>query len=280
MRPVRGALRGLGHGAAALATFAAVAALGALAAAPPSRADGDPASDYLITQNIFLSYQSPSAGATAALEAAVGAVYAGGNRIKVALIYDTQDLGAVPSLFGHPAAYAQFVGIEIGFWYKGPLLVVMPSGFGIYDGGASIAAAEQILESIPLAAASPDDLALAATTALNALEAAGALASPDVNPPLVTADPAFATQGRSATLRFSVYDDSGSCSAVVRVYEEDTLLATLSSAMGFAIGTRAVSVQWPVPRKLRSRQLRFCVVATDRSGNHSQPACAPFLRVR
>jgi hypothetical protein len=274
MRSARCALGRLGLAAAALV------ALAALAAAPPSRADGDPASDYLITENIFLPYQSPSPGATAALESAVNAVYADGDRVKVALIYDPQDLGAVPSLFGRPADYAQFLSIEISFWYKGPLLVVMPSGFGIYDGGDSIAAAEQVLQSTPVAAASPDDLAVAATTALDRLEAAGALHSPDLTPPLVTAHPASATQGRRATLRFDVYDDSGSSSAVVRVYEQDTLLATLTSPMGFAIGTRAVSVQWPVPGKLRSRQLRFCVIATDRSGNHSKPACAPFLRVR
>jgi len=274
MRPARGGWGRLGLAVAALVSVAALAPL------PPSRADGDPASDYLITQNIFLPYQAPAAGTTDALENAVAAVYAHGNRVKVALIFDTQDLGAVPSLFGHAAYYAQFLGIEIGFWYKGPLLVVMPSGFGIYDGGVSTAAAEQILQSIPVAAANPDDLAVAATTALNELDAAGALDSPDMNPPLVTAHPAFATRGRPATLRFDVYDDSGRSSAVVRVYEEDTLLATLSTPMGFAIGTRSVRVRWPVPRELRSRQLRFCVVATDRDGNHSKPACAPFLRVR
>jgi hypothetical protein len=274
MRPARRVLGRLGLAAAALA------ALAALAPAPPARADGDPASDYLITQNIFLPYQSPSPGATAALESAVDAVYAHGDRVKVALIYDTDDLGAVPSLFGHPADYAQFLSIEISFWYKGPLLVVMPSGFGVYDGGDSVAAAEQVLQSIPLDAVSPDDLALAAATALNHLEAAGALASPDLTPPLVTALPAIATEGKPATLRFDVYDDSGSSSAVVRVYEQDTLLATLSTPMGFAIGTRPVTVKWPVPGKLRSRQLRFCVIATDRSGNHSKPVCAPFLRVR
>ena len=49
--------------------------------------------------------------------------------------------------------------------------------------------------------------------------------------------------------------------------------------MVFGIGTRNVAVHWLVPAKLRSRQLRFCVVATDPTGNRSKPACAPFLRV-
>jgi hypothetical protein len=49
--------------------------------------------------------------------------------------------------------------------------------------------------------------------------------------------------------------------------------------MAFQIGTRSVALRWPVPQTLRSRQLRFCVVATDPSGNRSKSTCAPFIRV-
>jgi len=59
-----------------------------------------------------------------------------------------------------------------------------------------------------------------------------------------------------------------------------TLLATLTSPAGFKIGTRHVRVRWLVPTKLQSRQLRFCVIASDPAGNRSTPTCAPFLRVR
>jgi hypothetical protein len=38
-------------------------------------------------------------------------------------------------------------------------------------------------------------------------------------------------------------------------------------------------VTWQVPKRLTSRKLRFCVVASDPSGNRSAPTCAPFLRV-
>ncbi|HTR33154.1 MAG TPA: hypothetical protein VMH47_04700, partial [Gaiellaceae bacterium] len=65
----------------------------------------------------------------------------------------------------------------------------------------------------------------------------------------------------------------------VRVYENTTLLATLTAPMAFKIGTRHASVRWRVPAKLGSRRLRFCVVASDPSGNRSAPACQPFLRV-
>ena len=71
-----------------------------------------------------------------------------GDRVKVALIYTAEDLGAIPSLFGQPGEYAQ-----LGLWYVGPLLVVMPAGFGVYDGGRSTAAAEQVLRSVDPAGA-------------------------------------------------------------------------------------------------------------------------------
>jgi hypothetical protein len=206
-------------------------------------------------------------------------VYAGGGRVKVALIFSAEDLGAIPSLFGQPDEYARFLGVELGLWYGGPLLVVMPAGFGFYDGGRPTAAAERALHSLTPRRGSPDEFAHDATAALQLLAAAGALRSPDTTVPLVTAHPAYASRGTTATLRFDLFDDSGRSGAVVRVYEERSLLATLTSPRAFAIGTRAATVRWPVPRRLRSRRLSFCVVASDPAGNRSRPACASFLRL-
>ena len=256
-----------------------MAAIVAAVAATIVRADGDPASDYLLTQNVFIPYESSSATPTADLARTVNAVYLQGNRVKVAAIYSKADLGAVSSLFGQPAEYARFLGIELGLWYVGPLLVVMPSGFGIYDGGRTTAPEQQVLRSLSVAAGSPDDLVRTATTAVQRMAAAGALSSPDITAPLVTAHPATAKRGRTATLHVDLFDDSGRTTALVRIYENSSLLATVTSPMGFGIGTRNVALHWPVPKTLRSRQLRFCVVATDPSGNRSKPACAPFLRV-
>lgn len=259
----------------------AVTAAATVAAAlvPPSRADGDPASDMLLEQNVFFPYSAPSRSAGLALQQAVGSVYAHGTRIKVAVIYDEADLGSIPSLFGHPADYAHFLGIELGHWYVGPLLVVMPAGFGIYDGGRSTAPEQAALAPLHVDASSPDILTRSATAAVQRLAAASALASADIRAPLATAYPATAVRGRPATLRFDVYDDSGRSSTVVRVYEAGALVATLATQMQFQIGTRHVRVTWQVPKQLRSRRLRFCVVASDPSGNRGAPACAPFLRV-
>ena len=257
----------------------ALAAVAAFLAAPAARADGDPASDILISQNVYFPYSSPTRAAQTALQRAVDDVYGHGNRLRVALIYDPTDLGSVGALFGKPDDYAHFLSIELGLWYVGPLLVVMPAGFGVYDGGRSTAAEDGVLRSLRVDAASPDNLANSATAAVESLAAADALSSPDVRAPLVTAHPAFARRGKRATLRFDVFDDSGRSKAVVRVYEDRLLLATLASPMHLGIGTRKVGVPWLVPAKLVSRRLRYCVVAVDPSGNRSVPACAPFLRV-
>jgi hypothetical protein len=245
-----------------------------------SQADGDPASDYLLTQNVYFPNQSPTHAVSGALERAADGIYARGDRVKVALIYDVTDLGAIPSMFGKPADYAHFLGIELGLWYLGPLLVVTPAGFGVYDGGRSTAVEEDVLRSVTILSGSPDDLARSATAALKSLAAADALHSPDIRAPLASAYPASATRGEPTTLRFDVYDDSGRSSALVRVYENASVIATVGLRTGFKIGTRSVRLRWLVPTTLRSRRLRFCVIATDPAGNRSAPACAPFLRVR
>ena len=260
----------------ALVLAAAVACLTAGGAG----ADGDPASDTLLEQNVYFPYQLPTQAARTALQHAIDEVYTNGDRVKVALVYDTTDLGSVGSLFGKPEDYAHFLGIELGLWYVGPLLVAMPAGFGVYDGGRSTAAEEGVLSSLHVDAISPDGLANSATIAVQRLAAADALGSPDIRPPYVTAHPAFAQRGKRATLRFDIFDDSGRSKAVVRVYENRRLLATLVSPMRFAIGTRKAGVSWRVPLKLASRELRFCVVAVDPAGNRSAQTCAPFLRVR
>ena len=100
-----------------------------------------------------------------------------------------------------------------------------------------------------------------------------------MRPPLVTPKPASATRGKDAKLRFELYDDSGYSAAVVQIYEGGSVIGRLASPDAFAIGSRSVALRWPVPAKLRSRRLRFCVIASDRAGNRSAPTCAPFLRV-
>ena len=268
-----------GHGGVRRVLALAAVAVIAASAAPVSRADGDPASDTLLEQSVFFPYDAPSQSAQRELQQAVDRVYAHGNRIKVAVIADQTDLGSLPSLFGRPADYAQFLGIELGLWYVGPLLVVMPAGFGIYDGGRPTTAEAAVLRSLHVDASSSSSLTQSAAAAVQGLATGSALDSADIRAPLVTPYPASARRGKPATLRFDLFDDSGRSSAVVRVYESGALVATLATRTSFQIGTRHANVTWDVPKRLAARRLRFCVIASDPSGNRSAPSCAPFLRV-
>src|SRR5207248_5654461 len=113
----------------ALLIALAVAALGGLTS-PAARADGDPASDVLYFQDVFLPYAKPSADASKQLGTTVAAANKAGFRIKVAVIRSEQDLGSVPSLFNRQDIYARFLGTELKLFYTGRLLVVMPAGYG------------------------------------------------------------------------------------------------------------------------------------------------------
>src|SRR5436305_1644314 len=123
-------------------------ALVALVTAGAVLADGDPASDALIVQNVFFPYPAPPASATGALSTQVEKAYTRGYRVKVAVVASETDLGSVPSLFNKPQDYAKFLGEELQFYYVGPLLVVMPAGYGIYDGGRSVAAEDAVLAKL------------------------------------------------------------------------------------------------------------------------------------
>jgi hypothetical protein len=111
----------------ALLLTAAALMLPSLAAA-----DGDPASDTLLGENVFYPYSPPVAPAVKLqLDRQTAAAKRAGFPIKVALIAAPTDLGAIPSLFGKPQAYAKFLDQEISFRGAQPLLVVMPAGFGV-----------------------------------------------------------------------------------------------------------------------------------------------------
>ena len=260
-----------------LSALAAVALIGALAA--DARADGDPASDVLYVQDVFVPYPPPSKAAVASLKRSIAAAFARGYRVKVAVIAASSDLGSVPELFNKPKVYAKFLGQEISTIFVGPLLIVMPAGFGVYDGGRSVAAEERVLASLESGGSSAEDLTHAATTAVQKLTAAGALRSKDIRPPQVYAQPASARRGGIARLSYAVLDDSERTREVVRVSAGRTLKAVLRSPMRTAVYSRPHSVTWRVPKSLPAGKLKFCIVATDPSGNKNAPICAQ-LRVR
>jgi hypothetical protein len=141
-------------------------------AVPAAHANGDPASDYLLTQNTFIPFDAkvPTAEAEV-LNAIVVNAKEKGYTIRVALIAKQFDLGAVPSLWRKPKTYARFLGQELFFVYKGRLLVVMPNGFGASRGGKTLASEERVLDAMPDPGESGATLATAATRAVQRLAA-------------------------------------------------------------------------------------------------------------
>jgi cytochrome oxidase Cu insertion factor (SCO1/SenC/PrrC family)/thiol-disulfide isomerase/thioredoxin len=148
--------------------------LAVLAAGLPvqiARADGDPGSDVLVYQPLFLA---ADANVPVTHQAQLGALLRqardAGFPIRVALIASRSDLGAVTGLWLNPRAYARFLGLELSLAYTGRLLVVMPNGFGFNWPGHTATPAYRTLG--PLAIRPGEDLAEAATSAVISLAAA------------------------------------------------------------------------------------------------------------
>jgi hypothetical protein len=163
------------HRTTRLAALLAAAALALVVMPVGARADGDPASDVLLGENVFYPY-SPTV--SPAIQKSLNAETTAATRahfpIKVALIASPVDLGVIPDLFGKPQKYAEFLDQEISFQTKQPLLVVMSTGYGVQ--GVSSAAASAAAALHKPAGTQSNDLAQAAIAAVAKL--AGAAGHP------------------------------------------------------------------------------------------------------
>jgi hypothetical protein len=132
-----------------LALAVALAAAVGLLVVPAALADADPASDVLYSQKVFYSYdQLPSDAAQKRLNQVVASATKAGYPVRVALIANPADLGGVTALWGKPHQYARFLSLELGFVYKGSLVVVMPAGLGYARNGKSSTFADALLRSV------------------------------------------------------------------------------------------------------------------------------------
>jgi hypothetical protein len=151
-----------------LAVVLAAACVAGLSAGG-ARADGDPASDYLIVRQVFFPYDvKVPRPEQQKLLAAVHSANNQGFDIKVALIGSSYDLGSVTALWLKPRQYARFLSFEDSFYFKSRLVVVMPNGLGFHWPKHDSAAAYRLISNIPVTA-SPAGLATAATTAVKRL---------------------------------------------------------------------------------------------------------------
>ena len=156
-----------------------VAALAALVAVPVASANGDPASDVLLTQKVFVGPEVPvSKSKLDALQKTVDSANAQGYPIRVAVIAFTGDLGTAVSLWRHPQDYAKFLGSEIAFVYAKRLLVAMPAGFAVYNRHGSTAAEARALRGVR-PGKTPNALVQSTTTAVRRLAASGGVVVPD-----------------------------------------------------------------------------------------------------
>jgi hypothetical protein len=154
-----------------LTLIALAATLCALLVPAAALADGDPASDTLLGENVFYPYAPPVTGAVQrTLNSETAAAKRNRFPIKVALIAAPTDLGVIPSLFGRPQRYADFLDQEISFVGKQQLLVVMADGYGAegLTGPAKLA----VSALKPPAGKTSTDLAQAAITAVARISAA------------------------------------------------------------------------------------------------------------
>ena len=134
-----------------------------------ARADGDPGSDVLVYQSLFVT---SSAGVSVAKQVQLNGLLAQAKQhgvpIRVAIIAHPSDLGAVGELWGKPRAYARFLGYELSLSYRQRLLVVMPSGFGVSWPKHSTRGAYRALAATRIPAGG-DGLAAAAESAVIAV---------------------------------------------------------------------------------------------------------------
>jgi hypothetical protein len=170
------------------ACAAALAACAALAlCASPALADGDPASDYLVTQDVFvpLAPVAPSQRSQDALSKLVDVARHAGYGYKVAVIVNEEDLGAITELFGRPQQYARFLYAEIKPIVDGEphgtLLIVMQRGFGLVGAEGTGAARAALARLAIPPRATPTQLTYAAASALHAIAQANGHPLPQVS---------------------------------------------------------------------------------------------------
>ncbi|MDX6698222.1 MAG: hypothetical protein QOE65_1619 [Solirubrobacteraceae bacterium] len=118
-----------------LRRVALLTTLAALAAAAPAHANGDPPSDVLPFEDLYLPALTPSQKAADGLRKTVDRARAAGYPLKVAVIQAEVDLGPLAAAFTKPQQYADYLVTELprhtANTVGARILVVTPSGAGI-----------------------------------------------------------------------------------------------------------------------------------------------------
>jgi hypothetical protein len=216
-----------------LAAITAILASAVLIAAPSALADGDPASDVLVETVLFNPIDGVSQAAQAKLAAVLNASARAGFPIRVALIASAKDLGTVTPLWNEPGKYAQYLDTELTMLYRGQVLAVMPSGFGLHGpphGPHAVSPAEGAVR-----APAPEPGAQLAASALAAIPLLAAASGHPIPATALAAAEHSATAGQK-----SVAGTDLSAGAVVAL----------------AVGVLLIALAWWASLRARPLQLR------------------------
>ncbi|MGH2859040.1 MAG: SCO family protein [Solirubrobacteraceae bacterium] len=224
------------------AVVVAVALLVALDCSP-AWADGDPASDVLLSQVSFLPADAGFSGAQQArLNALLDAAARGGYPVRVAVIPSAYDLGSITALWKKPETYARFLGAELSLVYKHPLVVVMPAGIGLNWPGHSVASAQREVAQVRVGSGAAGLLGGAEAAVGQLLSAAGVHLSSASQ----TTDAASASASASQSAPSTARSAGGPSPA---------LLASIALAVAIAL---AAALLWP---RLPGRRRRLVLTA-------------------
>ena len=144
-----------------------------------ARANGDPASDYLLLQSIFLPFDAKvDKDVTERLSKVIVAADKAKFPIKVAVIGSRYDLGTAFSLYNNAQRYSEFLGLELAFQYRHRLLVVMPNGYGYSINGEPNAAGIKVVGKLAPPGKDATKQVEGATVAIRRLAAASGVVLP------------------------------------------------------------------------------------------------------
>ena len=234
---------------AILAVLGVVLAVGVFASS--ARADGDPASDYLLSKQVFFSSVSTSESPSERqLSASVRAANVAGFAIRVAVISSDYDLGSITALWRKPRVYARFLGLELSAVYRGRLLVVMPNGFGFSWPGHQVAPAARVLAKVPVSSGRAG-LLDSAQMAVRGLADAGGITLPSAAGPATGrgAGSRSGGVGRAAIVAFAVMGlvILAALLVVLGRRRRDLRSEEISEQAVQAPGARPVRPRWAVP---------------------------------
>ena len=174
----------------------AITLISSCALVATAHADGDPGSDVLVYQPLFLASDS---GISVSDQVRLGNLLHEADKtgfpLRVAIIAKPDDLGSVTELWKQPQEYAHFLGIELSLAYKGRLLVVMPNGFGFSWPGHSSAAGYRVLTKLSHTVRG-ESLATATRQAITTLASAGGVHRTE--PPTPSKEPSSRSTASSA----------------------------------------------------------------------------------